>query len=219
MHSPFSVLFFLLLVSALIATFQLGILTIAFAKLGLSPSSALVILLASFVGSFINIPLFKMKSNQPVSLQTPIWLKNFFRSPPRLFEGFTYIHVNVGGCLIPLLVTFYLLQQADFDLALLLFAIFLMTTLSYSFSRPITGIGIGMPVFLAPFAAAIIALILAPQHSAVLAYISGTLGVLIGADLLRLRDIKRMGTSFASIGGAGTFDGIFITGIVAALLA
>jgi uncharacterized membrane protein len=42
--------------------------------------------------------------------------------------------------------------------------------------------------------------------------------VLIGADLLRLKDIRRMGTPVTSIGGAGTFDGIFMTGIVAVLL-
>ena len=57
------------------------------------------------------------------------------------------------------------------------------------------------------------------EQSAPLAYISGTLGVLIGADLLRLGDIRKLGAPFASIGGAGTFDGIFITGIVAVLLA
>ena len=53
---------------------------------------------------------------------------------------------------------------------------------------------------------------------AALAYIAGTLGVLIGADIFRLKDIRKMGTPVASIGGAGTFDGIFITGIVAVLL-
>ena len=58
-----------------------------------------------------------------------------------------------------------------------------------------------------------------PEHSAALAYVAGTLGVLIGADLLRLRDVCRLGVPMASIGGAGTFDGIFITGIVAVLLA
>ncbi|MCW8828861.1 MAG: DUF1614 domain-containing protein, partial [Gammaproteobacteria bacterium] len=67
--------------------------------------------------------------------------------------------------------------------------------------------------------AALAAVLIAPEASAPLAYISGTLGVLIGADLLRLKDIRTMGAPFASIGGAGTFDGIFITGIVAVLLA
>src|SRR3569623_306647 len=43
--------------------------------------------------------------------------------------------------------------------------------------------------------------------------------VKIGADLLRLNVIRKMGVPVAAIGGAGTFDGIFITGIVAVLLA
>lgn len=45
-----------------------------------------------------------------------------------------------------------------------------------------------------------------------IAYIGGTLGVLIGADLLRLDAVRKLG-------GAGTFDGIFLSGLVAALLA
>ena len=44
------------------------------------------------------------------------------------------------------------------------------------------------------------------------------MGVLKGTDLLRLGNIKHMGTPIASIGGAGTFDGFFMTGIVAVLL-
>jgi uncharacterized membrane protein len=43
--------------------------------------------------------------------------------------------------------------------------------------------------------------------------------VLIGADQLRLKDVRKLGVSLASSGGAGTFDGIVMTGIVAALLA
>jgi uncharacterized membrane protein len=76
-----------------------------------------------------------------------------------------------------------------------------------------------MPILIAPLSAALIAVILNPEASPPLAYISGTMGVLIGADLLRLKDIRQLGAPFASIGGAGTFDGIFITGIVAVLLA
>jgi uncharacterized membrane protein len=52
-----------------------------------------------------------------------------------------------------------------------------------------------------------------------LAYISGSLGTLIGADLLNLNNIQGLGAPVASIGGAGTFDGIFVTGILAVLLA
>ncbi|MBS0554096.1 MAG: DUF1614 domain-containing protein, partial [Proteobacteria bacterium] len=50
-------------------------------------------------------------------------------------------------------------------------------------------------------------------------YIGGTLGVLIGADLLRLNQVGKLGAPVASIGGAGTFDGIVLTGLLAVLLA
>jgi uncharacterized membrane protein len=44
-------------------------------------------------------------------------------------------------------------------------------------------------------------------------------GTLVGADLLNLGRLRGVGAPVASIGGAGTFDGIFVTGIVAVLLA
>ena len=50
-------------------------------------------------------------------------------------------------------------------------------------------------------------------------FVAGVLGPLIGADLLHLRDIEKITTGIASIGGAGTFDGIVLSGIVAAYLA
>jgi uncharacterized membrane protein len=86
------------------------------------------------------------------------------------------------------------------------------------FSRPIRGLGIGIPILIAPVAAAGIAYLVDRDQAAPLAYIGGTLGVLIGADLLRLPDIRRLGVPFASIGGAGSFDGIFVTGLLAVLL-
>ncbi|WP_198171299.1 DUF1614 domain-containing protein [Actinoplanes awajinensis] len=44
-------------------------------------------------------------------------------------------------------------------------------------------------------------------------------GTLIGADLTHLSAIRRMGAPLASIGGAGTFDGVFLSGVIAVLLA
>ena len=45
------------------------------------------------------------------------------------------------------------------------------------------------------------------------------MGTLIGADLTNLDKVAGLGAPVASIGGAGTFDGIFLTGILAVLLA
>jgi uncharacterized membrane protein len=125
----------------------------------------------------------------------------------------------VGGCLVPLAFSVYLLINKPMPVDQLLPAVALMTALSYALSRPIPGIGIGMPGFAAPLGAAAVAILLADEpFRAEVAYIAGTTGVLIGADLLRLKDIRRMGAPVASIGGAGTFDGIFMTGLVATLL-
>jgi uncharacterized membrane protein len=51
----------------------------------------------------------------------------------------------------------------------------------------------------------------------VLAYVSGTLGTLIGTDLTIL-GVVELGAPVVSIGGAGTFDGVFLSGLIAVLL-
>ena len=78
--------------------------------------------------------------------------------------------------------------------------------------------GIVTPALLPPAAAAVKAYLLAPGSPASVAYVSGTLGALVGADLTNLRGIAKLGTPMVSIGGAGTFDGVFLTGLVAVLL-
>jgi len=45
------------------------------------------------------------------------------------------------------------------------------------------------------------------------------MGALVGADLWNLPRIAEIGAPVVSIGGAGTFDGVFLTGIIAGLLA
>jgi uncharacterized membrane protein len=136
--------------------------------------------------------------------------------PP--FEGTTLIAVNVGGCIIPLGFSVYLMAHNPLPVTEILPAVAIVTFVSYRLSRPVPHMGIAMPALIAPLTAALTALLINPEHAAPLAYISGTVGVLTGADLLRLGDIRKLGAARASIGGAGTFDGIFITGIVAALL-
>ncbi|MGA7874465.1 MAG: DUF1614 domain-containing protein, partial [Desulfoferrobacter sp.] len=89
----------------------------------------------------------------------------------------------------------------------------------HSLAYPVKGLGIAEPIFIPPAAATIVAIILSRKSTPALAYISGSLGTLIGADILNLGAIRGLGAPVASIGGAGTFDGIFLTGILAVLLA
>jgi hypothetical protein len=66
---------------------------------------------------------------------------------------------------------------------------------------------------------AILAFLLSREYAAPLAYIGGSMGTLVGADLMNFDKIGSLGAPVASIGGAGTFDGVFLTGILAVLLA
>src|SRR5690606_32439197 len=122
------------------------------------------------------------------------------------------------GCLVPVLFSLYLVNTYGVPLLQIFAATAFVAFVSYLMSRPIPGVGIGTPSLVAPLSAALAAIFLGEDFRAPLAYISGALGVLIGADLLRLKDIRRMASPIASIGGAGTFDGIFMTGLVAVLL-
>ena len=209
---------FLLVLGFLLAFIQVGLLTIAFEKLGVSVEIAFLLLFASLIGSVINLPLFTIQSDVPMQpLPETLW--RLLRLEHLIFEGKTTVAVNVGGCLIPIGFSLFLLISQTINPFNALLGIALVAVVSFLSSRPIKGLGIGMPILIAPLSAALAALLIDPEHSAPLAYISGTLGVLIGADILHLKDIRNMGTPLASIGGAGTFDGIFITGIVAVLLA
>ena len=202
----------------LIIVLQLGIFGIVLTKLGLSPNSAMLLLGTTLLGSLINLRLFTMDSTAeelPENYQAP----RLFLSPIPVLKGKTIVAVNVGGALIPICFSLYLISLHSVTPLELIPAISIVATISYIFSRPIEKLGIGIPVFIAPITAAFSALMISPEHSAPLAYICGTLGVLIGADLFRLKDIKQMAVPIAAIGGAGTFDGIFFTGIIAVLLA
>lgn len=203
--------------AVLTALIQVNLLAIAFDKLGLSPHAAMTLVLGALFGSTINLPLARIEAEEPDEPPPPLpaWLQQL-QIP---FEGTTLIAVNVGGCIIPVGFSVYLMTHTPLPVIEILPAVAIVTFVSYRLSRPIPRMGIAMPALIAPLTAALTALLVNPEHAAPLAYISGTFGVLIGADLLRLGDIRRLGAPRASIGGAGTFDGIFITGIVAALLA
>jgi uncharacterized membrane protein len=214
-----SLMIFFLITVFFAAMLQIHLFEIAFAKLGLAPGTTLFLLIGSLLGSGINLPVYSLRTREAGHLvmspdKKPVW--EIFQ-PVR--EGKIVIAVNVGGCLIPVGLCLYFISLQLIDPIRMLAGIAAITALSYKFSRLMPGMGVGMPIFLAPLAAAVLALVLDPEHAAHLAYISGVLGVLIGADILRINTVVGLGAPIAAIGGAGTFDGIFITGIIAALLA
>ena len=214
---PIGCLIFSLFILFLPILFILGffhIVTIGFEKLGVSPEVTIFLLLAILIGSSINIPLTRQKL---VRVEEPIFF-GLFRAPRIKTQA---IAINLGGAVIPILLSFYFLflsWRAGFELQPVLIAIILMIIICKFLARIIPGIGISLPFFIPPIFSAIFALILAPDFAAPCAFISGVLGTLIGADILNLPKAQKYG-GFISIGGAGVFDGIFLVGIVSALLA
>ena len=130
----------------------------------------------------------------------------------------TVLAINVGGAVIPTLMSTYLVLRYQLWLKATL-ATAIIAFVIHSMATPVPGVGIAVPVFLPVVTTAILAFILSREYAAPLAYIGGSMGTLIGADLLNLDKISGLGAPVASIGGAGTFDGIFLTGILAVLLA
>ncbi len=220
--SPFALLFFiffLFLVIFLFVFIHVGIITVAASKIGLSGDQILLFLLGSLIGSHINLPLKKIEHDEELYPERVVSFFGVRYVVPEVREKrVTIIAVNVGGCIIPVFVSLYLMiKNGLFWHPVLATAV--VSVVCYKLARPIPGIGIGLPMFIPPLVAALVALLIAPQKAPVVAYISGTLGTLIGADLLHLKEIDRLKAPVASIGGAGTFDGIFLTGIIAVLLA
>lgn len=216
--SPVRLLLLVVAIAFLVAFVQLGILQVAFHKLGLAAESAALLLMVTLLGSLINLPLFTVRTD-PVEQQKRLSeLPRVLLRRVTVIPGKTIIAVNVGGCVVPLAFSLYLINFSRPDALHVLTAVATVALVSYAISFSVPRVGIAMPVLVAPLTAAIAAVSLDPEQAPALAYIGGTLGVLIGADILRLKDIGKLGEPVASIGGAGSFDGIFITGIVAVLL-
>lgn len=207
----------LLLLIALFFFIQIGLISYAYERLGISAELILPLLLLSVLGSSLNIPLTRIESGPMVSEQIVDFFGVRYRIPTLARHQFTILAVNVGGAVIPTGISLYLLLNSGL-IGRGLIGVAIVSAVVYRLARPIPGVGIAVPIFIPPLVAAITGLVLAPEHAPALAYISGTLGCLIGADILNLSKLAGLGAPVASIGGAGTFDGIFFTGIIAVLL-
>jgi len=216
-------LLFLILLAILPFVFG-QLFTAALIKLKLDPTTALLVVIGIFAGSPINIPVKRMARTETV-IQDPLAVFGFPGWWPRFqrMRQETVIAVNVGGCVIPvglaLYETMHVAQEGSEAMLALLLATLVNIVVCYWMAKPIEGIGIAMPGLFPPLIAAMSALLLAPDQATPVAFVAGVLGPLIGADVLHLRDVSKIATGIASIGGAGTFDGIVLSGIVAAYLA
>ena len=199
---PAAVPLLLLLLVALLVVFvvlvELRILSYAYRKIGIAPRHVFAILVLTLLGSHVNIPLYSVPAGRAARV--------------------TVVAVNVGGALIPALLSLYLFLRMP-TRGRMVIGTAVVAVVVNQLARVVPGVGVVVPMLLPPLLAAAVALILAFRRAPPVAYVAGTMGALIGADLLNLGRVAEMGAPMVSIGGAGTFDGVFLTGILAGLLA
>jgi uncharacterized membrane protein len=205
-------------VAVLVVLIQIGAMRYVYSRLGIRPVTAMLLLLASLLGAYINIPVAHFPEETVVVRQHIEFFGIEYVVPAVVDWPGTIIAINVGGAVIPILLSLYLLMKNKIWIEGIL-ATAIMTVVCYAVATPVRGAGIAIPIFIPPLVACAASCIISLGHAAPLAYVSGSLGTLIGADLLNLPSLRSLGAPVASIGGAGTFDGIFLTGIIAVLLA
>ncbi len=208
---PASHIFFLALVASLLLIFALDAIS---TRLHVSPWALAIIFGACLIFSRVNIPLWESSRVLIPGSRYRMghWI---FYNPPHISNQ--VVAVNVGGAVIPILFSLYLLPKAPLGRTLL--ATLIVAIVTHLVATPVENQGIEMPIWVAPATAAILGLVLTFGNGAApLAYIAGTIGTLIGADISNLGQLSNLGPGVLSIGGAGVFDGVFLAGVVAVLL-
>lgn len=185
------------LLGLVVAFVELELVEYAYARAGVPARWVFTMLVLSLLGSRIDLPLRTLAGDD---------------GRP------TVLALNVGGGLVPAALALWMLA-AHGAWGRGAVAVALVAALVHAVARPVPGRGIAMPTLVPGPVAALVALTVAPDQAPAVAYAAGALGTLIGADLTNLGTLRSLGAPVASIGGAGTFDGIFVTGIVAVLLA
>ncbi len=217
---PVSIVIFIILILLLPILFVLlsaGAIGVAFQKLGMSPETGLAFFFLSLIGSMINFPIREKMVEVPAEDTEISSLHSFLFGIKPQFLQKQVLAINLGGCILPVILCLYLLPRTELIQVAICTAI--MIIICKFLARPTPGIGIAIPAFIPPIISAVLAMLIAGRSNAApVAYISGVFGVLIGADLMNIKTIQKFGRGVMSIGGAGVFDGIFLVGIIAVLI-
>src|SRR5262245_45223818 len=124
----------------------------ALRKLHLAPSTATLTIVGIFVGSLINIPLYRVNRGEPQAVPMG-WVRS--RQgwvPMERTRTQTIVALNVGGCLIPAALAIYLtslvLHDAPQAKMALVLAVLVNVAACHWLARPIPGLGIALPAFI-----------------------------------------------------------------------
>jgi uncharacterized membrane protein len=224
------ILLLVIIVPLIIIYLFLRLTEAAFEQVGFDHVHATLAVFGSILGSLVDIPL-----HAGTISAYPGWYISiasvFSQGFPTTFHPL-YLAINLGGAIIPIAISLHLVIVRRVSAFLALGGVVVVSAITYLLASPVPNEGIVLPFWISPTLASVVGLVLARGYKGAptLAYISGSMGTLIGADLLNLITpgvlpaLSPVGSHATkplvlSIGGAGVFDGIFLTGILAVLFA
>jgi uncharacterized membrane protein len=196
---------------------------------GLSWLSATALVILILLCSFVDVPIWKIKRK---TIRMPHSEDGRFPdafTPDQdggLWE--TTIAVNLGGAIIPLALSLYLLDRVSLIASgnmlylKVLAGILIVGAMSYVTTRPMVGVGIRASLFIPGLTALLCGVLLAGGtglSAGVIAFVSGAVGTLLGANIAHLYRVGDLEVAKISIGGAGTFGAIFVGCLLSALIA
>ncbi len=218
----------LLLLMCLMPVFFVAAMQQALERLHLTPMTALLVVLLIVVGSFVNIPVYRVERPSVVVEVRPPFPWPPFLAPVVRTPDEVVIAINFGGGVVPTALAIFELVHLAFrgpgPFLLAMAATGITALVCFLVARPVPGLGVVVPLLVPPVVAllatwALFGFSAPPFYRAPAAFVAGVLGTLAGADLLHLPRVLTMPVNLVVIGGAGTFDGIVLSGILAALLA
>lgn len=195
-----------IVVALMIALFVLGAITYAYRRIGIGQGVLFALIWLSLLGGFVNIPVAKLRGRETLGIGEVVAFGVRYRIPIVRRQPATILAVNLGGAVIPTALSLYLLIRNDVWWQAAIAVVF-VAALVHAIARPVPGLGIAVPALVPPLLAASAALIVSAAAAASIAYISGTLGTLIGADLLNLRRLRNLNVPAPPIDAPGRYRG------------
>ncbi|MGA7877178.1 MAG: DUF1614 domain-containing protein, partial [Desulfoferrobacter sp.] len=142
---PFFLLLFFLFIF-LLALIEVGVLSYAYQRMGIDRRYVFALLLLSLLGSYINIPVYQLPPEQVASGSEVVFFGMRYVIPVvREWPG-TIIAVNLGGAVIPALLSIYLVVKNRIYVKALL-GVVAVALIVHSLAYPVKGLGIAEPIF------------------------------------------------------------------------
>lgn len=235
-HFTGGLLFAILFLVALFFLFvflPVSMVTEAFSRLGVTPGQGVLLLLAILLGRAVNLPVYTSQRLVMVDRSASFEFSQdplgggriHIQEPSNELKRQEFV-LNLGGCVLPVILSLtFVLRLAvngeSLGMVLMWAGIcsLIIAVACYALVRPDAVNGLRIPLVAPALVTMITVWLLSPKEIApVVAYMAGSLGTILGAciaPVLTPRIRNSIAAPVVSIGGAGTFGGIFLAGVLA----